>query len=166
MQVIKNYEYHGYCKKKNCFQVLFFQLFLSTVGKPAIFTCKVYILYYKILETNVAEPEPEPVEQKFFETCSRSRNYLWNKYLLQSVVGWRKTSIETYFLWYYYCYSTVLSVNTVQCVHIWQELELQEPEPKINNLGSAPLIETIFLYLSAACESHCPKNNLNLHIKS
>ena len=52
--------------------------------------------------------------------CSRSRNYLRpragaeiifliNTYLLQSVLkmlGCRKTSIATYFLWYY-CYSTV-----------------------------------------------------------
>ena len=68
--------------------------------------------------------EPEP---KLFETWSRSRIYLFNKYFLPSVwrmIGWRKTSIETYFLWNYCC-STVLSGN------IWQKLELElEPEPK------------------------------------
>ena len=71
--------------------------------------------------------EPEPVDPKLFEIWSRSRNYLFNKYVLQSVwrmQGWRKTSIETYFLWYrYYCYSTGLSGN------MWRGLEL-EPEPK------------------------------------
>ena len=56
----------------------------------------------------------------------------------------KKTSIETYFLWYYSC-STVLSGN------IGQELELEpepkpkigtkvEPESKINNFGSATLL--------------------------
>ena len=31
--------------------------------------------------------EPEPVEPKLFETCSRSRNYIFNTFLLQSF--WR-----------------------------------------------------------------------------
>ena len=75
------------------------------------------------------------------------RNYLFHKYLLLSVwrmLGWRKTSIETYFLWYllYYCYSLVQLSGK-----IWQELELEpkswtkvEPEQKINNFGSATLV--------------------------
>ena len=59
------------------------------------------------------------------------------------MLGWRKTSIETYFLCYY-CYSTVLRGK------IWQELEPEpklwtkvepepESEPKINNFVSATL---------------------------
>ena len=58
----------------------------------------------------------------YFNAVLRSRTYLLNKYLLQSVWrmrGWRKTSNETYFLWYRYYCSTVLSGN------IGQELELE-----------------------------------------
>ena len=42
----------------------------------------------------------EPEKPKLFEIWSR--NYLFNKYLLQSVwrmLGWRKTSVETYYFW-------------------------------------------------------------------
>ena len=103
---------------------------------------RLYVLH--ICSTSVAEP----VEPKLFETwCRRrSRNYLPNKYLLQSVLrmlGWRKTSIKTHSYGTYFCYSTVLSGN------IWQKLELEpEPklwtkvEPKINNFGSATLAQT------------------------
>ena len=111
---------------------------------------------------------------KLFETWSLSRNYLFNKYLLQSVLrmlGWRKAFIETYFL-LHYCYSPVLSGNT------WQELEL-EPEPKlwtkvepeINNFGSATLLWYVIISYSSMLSnrsraiSAAAKNLLRLRIR-
>ena len=96
--------------------------------------------------SSVAEPE-----QKLFETRSRSRIYLLNKYLLQSVwrmLGWRKTNS------YLHCYRTVLSCK------IWQELELDaepklwtkvEPEPKINYFCSATLAYTVYSFIENRC---------------
>ena len=40
----------------------------------------------------VSVAEPEPVEPKLFEIWSRSGNYLFNKYLLQSV--WRLSTLK------------------------------------------------------------------------
>ena len=57
-------------------------------------------------------------------------------------------SIVTYFLWFRYY---TLHSSTVLSGNIWQELELEpepkiwtkgEPEPKINNFGSATLQKT------------------------
>ena len=45
------------------------------------------------------------------------------------MLGWRKTSIETYFLGYY-CYSTVLSGN------LWQELKLEPKLPGMDKGGA------------------------------
>ena len=78
----------------------------------------------------------------------------------------KKTSIETYFLWYYSC-STVLSGN------IGQELELElepepkpkigpkvEPESKINNFGSATLIKTFPPICAELCIPPSTSGNL------
>ena len=55
-------------------------------------------------KTIVSEPESELVEPKLFETWSRnrSRNYILNKYLLQSV--WRMLELKkTHFYLHWYC---------------------------------------------------------------
>ena len=52
------------------------------------------------------------------------------------MLRWRKTSIETNFLWHY-CYST----GTVFNGNVWQELK-----PKINNFGSATLSQALWFH--------------------
>ena len=75
-------------------------IFPCILCKIYMFPCMLFEIYiFPSMQVLIFVAEPEPVEPKLFETWSRSWNYLFNKYLLQSVwrmLGWRKTSIATY----------------------------------------------------------------------
>ena len=85
--------------------------------------------------------------RKYFVTWSRSQNYPYNKYFLQSV--WRMLGRRNANFYLYQYGPTFILQSSCGKILMQQELEPEpepkiwtkvEPEPKINNFGSAILI--------------------------
>ena len=80
-----------------------------------------------------------------FETWSRSQNYFYKKYLLQSVLRMlhrmKKSSIETYLfvLLLLYRFKVIYGRSWSLSRNYGQRWSRKEPEPIINNFGSATL---------------------------